>query len=42
MPTDAIANVAYALVAYPLIRQKEVVGVAVFADTLDDVEATWR
>src|SRR4051812_42602609 len=36
--TDAIPNGRYAVVAYPLIQQKEVVGVAVFAATLDEVE----
>ncbi len=36
--TDAIPNGRYAVVAYPLIQQKKVVGVAVFAGTLDEVE----
>ncbi len=36
--TDAIPNGRYAVVAYPLIQDKEVVGVAVFAATLDEVE----
>jgi two-component system, OmpR family, sensor kinase len=37
--TDAIASGRYAVVAYPLIKGKRnVVGVAVFADTLDEVE----
>src|SRR6185369_17171305 len=36
--TEAIPNGRYAVVAYPLIQQKEVVGVAVFAATLDEVE----
>jgi signal transduction histidine kinase len=36
--TEAIANGRYAVVAYPLISDKDVVGVAVFASTLDEVE----
>jgi len=40
--TDAIPNGRYAVVAYPLIQQKgkksDVVGVAVFAGTLDEVD----
>jgi two-component system, OmpR family, sensor kinase len=36
--TEAIANGRYAVVAYPLVQRKKVVGVAVFADTLDEVE----
>ncbi len=36
--TDAIPNGRYAVVAYPLIKGKSVVGVAVFAGTLDEVE----
>ena len=33
-----VAGGRYAVVAYPLIRSKDLVGVAVFADTLDEVE----
>jgi signal transduction histidine kinase len=36
--TEAIASGRYAVVAYPLIQERKVVGVAVFADTLDEVE----
>jgi signal transduction histidine kinase len=36
--TEAIASGRYAVVAYPLRQRKKVVGVAVFADTLDEVE----
>lgn len=36
--TDGVANGRYALVAYPVIEDKKVVGVAVFDDTLDEVE----
>src|SRR4051794_30287045 len=36
--TEGVASGRYALVAYPLIQHKKVVGVAVFADTLDEVE----
>ena len=36
--TRVVGNTTYAVVAYPLIRNDEVVGVAVFADTLDEVE----
>jgi two-component system, OmpR family, sensor kinase len=37
--TEAIANGRYAVVAYPLVTEKKnVVGVAVFAGTLDEVE----
>src|ERR1044072_2888527 len=36
--TEAIPNGRYAVVAYPLIKDKDVVGVAVFASTLDEVE----
>jgi two-component system, OmpR family, sensor kinase len=37
--TEAIASGRYAVVAYPVIQnKKDVVGVAVFADTLDEVE----
>jgi two-component system, OmpR family, sensor kinase len=36
--TDAIPSGRYAVVAYPLIQRKKVVGVAVFAGTLDEVE----
>jgi signal transduction histidine kinase len=36
--TDAIPNGRYAVVAYPLMQRKDVVGVAVFASTLDEVE----
>jgi len=36
--TEAIPNGRYAVVAYPLIKNKDVVGVAVFASTLDEVE----
>ena len=37
--THPIAGSRYAVVAYPLIRQKDLVGVAVFAGTLDEVES---
>jgi signal transduction histidine kinase len=36
--TEAVPSGRYAVVAYPLIRKKDVVGVAVFDDTLDEVE----
>jgi two-component system, OmpR family, sensor kinase len=36
--TEATSAGRQALVAYPLIQDKDVVGVAVFADTLDEVE----
>jgi two-component system, OmpR family, sensor kinase len=36
--SDVIRGGRYAVVAYPIIRSKEVLGVAVFADTLDEVE----
>jgi two-component system OmpR family sensor kinase len=36
--TEAVASGRYALVAYPLMQGKKVVGVAVFGDTLDEVE----
>jgi two-component system OmpR family sensor kinase len=36
--TATIAGGRYALVAYPLVRNKDLVGVAVFAATLDEVE----
>ena len=35
--SDALGG-RYAIVAYPLVRDKEVLGVAVFGDTLDEVE----
>src|ERR1044072_7750102 len=37
--TDAIPNGRYAVVAYPLIQDKDGAGVAVFAATLDEVES---
>jgi signal transduction histidine kinase len=36
--TDSIAGGPHAVVAYPLIQSEKVVGVAVFADTLDEVQ----
>jgi two-component system OmpR family sensor kinase len=36
--TDLVASGRYAVVAYPVIRDKKVLGVAVFDDTLDEVE----
>jgi signal transduction histidine kinase len=36
--TRVVGNASYAIVAYPLIRDDEVLGVAVFDDTLDEVE----
>ncbi len=36
--TGPIAGSRYAAVAYPLVRDKDVLGVAVFADNLDEVE----
>jgi signal transduction histidine kinase len=36
--TEAVPSGRYAVVAYPLIRKKKILGVAVFADTLDEVE----
>jgi two-component system OmpR family sensor kinase len=36
--TEAVGSGRYAVVAYPLVQNKQVVGVAVFADTLDEVE----
>jgi signal transduction histidine kinase len=36
--TDTVGGGRYATVAYPLIRQDDLVGVAVFAGTLDEVE----
>jgi two-component system, OmpR family, sensor kinase len=36
--TRVVGNNTYAIVAFPLIQDKEVVGVAVFDDTLDEVE----
>ncbi|HEX5617798.1 MAG TPA: HAMP domain-containing sensor histidine kinase [Solirubrobacteraceae bacterium] len=36
--TRVVGNNTYAIVAFPLIQDDEVVGVAVFADTLDEVE----
>jgi signal transduction histidine kinase len=36
--TDVVANGRYAVVAYPVVKDKKVVGVAVFDDTLDEVE----
>jgi two-component system, OmpR family, sensor kinase len=37
--TEAIGSGRYAVVAYPLIRNKKVEGVAVFGDTLDEVDS---
>jgi signal transduction histidine kinase len=37
--TEAISNGRYAVVAYPLIQGKKVEGVAVFDDTLDEVDS---
>jgi two-component system, OmpR family, sensor kinase len=37
--TESIAGGPHAVVAYPLIQSEKVVGVAVFADTLDEVQA---
>jgi two-component system OmpR family sensor kinase len=37
--TEAISNGRYAVVAYPLMQGKQVEGVAVFDDTLDEVDS---
>jgi two-component system OmpR family sensor kinase len=37
--TEAVPSGRYAVVAYPLIRDKEIEGVAVFGDTLDEVDS---